>query len=96
MSSITQEQKLTTRAKIFITAATLLGAAHMADFIFYGRHIPDLASGIGFALLAYGTYKNNIGGPSPDSPVPRDKRAYYGSVAGLVLVIAAIAAKHLL
>ncbi len=94
MSSMNPGKEFTAGAKLFSAAITIAGASHMIDFIFYGRHISDLASGIGFALLAFGLYANSVRGEPVPSDRSRNPVAYSGSVLGLLLVIAAIVMKH--
>ena len=84
----------TAGAKLFMAAIAVSGASHMIDFIFYGRHVPDLTSGIGFALLAFGLYANSTRGDRAAMDRSGNPLAYYGYVLGLLLVIAAIVMKH--
>jgi len=44
--------------KIFVVVAVVLAAIFLFDFIFYGMQLRNLASTSGFALLAYGAYKD--------------------------------------
>ncbi len=77
--------------KAFLALAVVLAAISLVDFVFYGNHLRDLLLAIGFALMAYGTFKNGIKG-RPDSTNDRtfDKRAQYLSGTGVALAIAGI------
>lgn len=90
-------RNLTTGAKVFLVIAAVLGAINLVDFLFYGRKITDLIIAIGFALMAYGTYKNgNRSRPDSADDPTLDKNAQYATVAGVVLVAGAVLASYLL
>jgi len=61
---------------LFIFAATI----YLADFLFYGQRIHDIAAAFGFALAAFGTWKSN----------------QIALNSGGVIAVAAIASKYLL
>jgi len=61
------------------------GAIRVIDFIFYGQQMRDLLAGTGLLLIAYGIYKNGF--RSTDFHTA----GRYASIAGTVLVLAAIA-----
>lgn len=77
-------------------AAVVLGAVNLIDYIYYGEQLDDLAAAIGFALMAYGAYKNgNRSKPSSDSDPTFDKYARYATVIGVLLMLGAMAMRHL-
>ena len=80
MTQATEKPKLTTWSKVFVVIAVLLSLGNLVDFIFYGQELRNIASSIGFALMAYGTYRN----------------VQAASLVGLVLAAGAIAARYLL
>ena len=53
---------------------------NLVDFLFYGQQLRNLASGIGFALMAYGTYRN----------------VQAASTVGLLLAAGSLVAKYFL
>ena len=88
---------LTAGARVFLVVAIALCAVNLADFAFYERRPTDLVVAAGFALMAYGTYRNgNRSRPEHAHDRTFDTKAQYGTVAGIVLVVGAIAAQHLL
>jgi hypothetical protein len=90
-------RNLTTGAKVFLVIAMVLGAINLVDFLFYGKKITDLVIAIGFTLMAYGTYKNgNRSRPDSTDDSTFDKNAQYATVAGVILVAAAVLANYLL
>jgi len=95
-NSVEQEQKYSTGSKIFLVVAVIVSLVNFADFAFYGREPTDLAIGIGFALMVYGTYKNGSRRPPVEDDPTFDKTASYGSAIGVVMVFAALAADYLL
>ncbi len=97
MTESVARSNLTSGAKVFLVVAVVLGAVNLVDFIFYGQQLYDLAAAVGFALMAYGTYKNgNRSRPSSDNDPTFDKRAQYAMVAGVLLALGVIAARYLL
>lgn len=58
MTETVQKPALTTWNKVFVVIAILIALGNLVDFLFYGQQLRNLASGIGFALMAYGTYRN--------------------------------------
>lgn len=80
MTQAIEKPELTTWSKVFVVIAVLLSLGNLVDFIFYGQELRNLASGIGFSLMAYGTYKN----------------LQTVSAVGLLLAAGALAAKYLL
>jgi hypothetical protein len=90
-------KQLTMGAKVFLGVAIVLCVVNLADFVFYGRRATDLAVAAGFALMAYGTYRNgNRSRPDHENDPTFDKKAQYATVAGIVVVLGAIAAQYLL
>lgn len=88
---------LTTGAKVFLVAAIVLCVVNFADFTFYGRRATDLIVAAGFALMAYGTYKNgNRSRPDYENDPTFDRNAQYATVAGVILVLGAFVAQYLL
>lgn len=69
---------MTTGNKIFVVVAGALAAINLIDFVFYGQQIRNLAGAVGFALMAFGRYKN--------MSLPM--------VAGAVLALGAIVVKY--
>ena len=47
-------------AKIFLWVAGILGAFTLVEFFFHGWAIDDLLKGLGFVLIAYGTWRNAL------------------------------------
>lgn len=89
-------RNLTAGAKVFLVVAVVLGAINLVDFLFYGRKITDLVIAIGFALMAYGTYRNgNRSRPDSTDDPTFDKNAQYATVAGIILVVGAVLATYL-
>lgn len=82
---------LTTRDKAFLALAVVLAAISLVDVLLYGNHLRDLLLAIGFALMAYGTYRNGIMGRPDSANEPTfDKRARYLSGIGVALAVAGI------
>lgn len=77
-------------AKVMLVLFVVVGAIRLVDFIFYGRELRDLIAGVGFALMGYGMYKNGLAREALD-PGGR-----YASIAGVVLVLVAIAMRYLM
>ena len=71
---------LTTLSKVSVVIAILLSLGNLINFIFYGQELRNIASSIGFALMAYGTYRN----------------VQAASMVGLLVAAGAIAARYLL
>ena len=91
------QNKISTGDKIFLVVAIALAVIGIVDFIFYDHDPRDLLMGIGFTLMAYGTYRNgNPRWSATKNYVPLDKAAHYGSTIGLLLVLGAFAARYLL
>ena len=80
MEKSVEKPALTTWSKIFVVIAILLAIGNLVDFIFYGQQLRNIASALGFSLMAYGTYRN----------------LQTVSALGLLLAAAALAAKYLL
>jgi hypothetical protein len=77
----------------FVAVVVLLGAWDITDFI-YSRHLYDLAGGVGFALMAYGTYRNgHRKPPTDDNDRSFDKLAHKANVVGLIFVIGSFAVR---
>ena len=71
---------------VFFVVASII---NFGDFIFYVQEPRKMISAIGYALMAYGTYKDSL-----------NKEALglggrYGLILGLVLVVAGFAMKYL-
>ena len=88
MNSISKAP-ITGSAKFMLVAFVILGVIRLADFIFYGQELRDLIAGIGFALMSFGIYKNGFGKDASDLP------GRYASIAGIIMVLAAIAMRYL-
>ncbi len=58
MTQANEKPELTTWSKVFVVIAILLSLGNLINFIFYGQELRNIASSIGFALMAYGTYRN--------------------------------------
>ncbi|MBD9437639.1 hypothetical protein IB223_16200 [Pseudoxanthomonas sp. PXM03] len=69
---------MSTTNKIFVVIAILLAAVNLIDFVLYGQKIRNLAGAAGFALMAFGTYKD----------------LNWASIFGAALALAAIVAKY--
>lgn len=70
---------MTKTDKVLISVAVILAAINVYDFFYDGQQIRNLAGATGFALLAFGTYKN----------------VSWATATGAVLAIGAIVVKHL-
>lgn len=64
-------------------------AINLIDFIFYIQEPRIMISAIGYALMAYGTYKNGF------TKEGSDLGGRYGLIVGFVLVAAGFAMKYL-
>ncbi|MFC4728726.1 hypothetical protein [Coralloluteibacterium thermophilus] len=96
MTASTDRTRLTTGARFFIGAATLLALVNVANFAFYGREWHSLVSAVGFALMAYGTYRG--GGPNTraaDGRLVVDRKARMLLILGMVLALAGMVARHM-
>lgn len=80
MNETVQKPALTTWNKVFVVIAILIALGNLVNFIFYGQQLRNLASGIGFALMAYGTYRN----------------VQAASTVGLLLAAGSLVAKYFL
>jgi hypothetical protein len=87
---------LTTGAKIFLVVAAILGSINLIDFLFYGKRPTDLLIAIGFALMAYGTYRNGLRRFRDQAEPPRHRLANYASGVGVILVFGAVIASYVL
>ena len=97
-----------TEGRVLGIVATLLGATHMFDFIFYGMHAHDALAGIGMGLIAHSAWHGGFGkatvaigtGAGEQGPAGAAARAAArartASVLGVSLVIASIFAKYAL
>lgn len=79
-------------AKIFLWVAGILGAFTLVEFFFHGRAVDDPLKGVGFLLIAYGTYRNDFGLPrdAAGELLPVDAGGRLASVLGIGLVAAAL------
>lgn len=90
-------KQLTTGAKAFLVVAIILCIANLIDFAFYERRLTDLVVAVGFALMAYGTYKNgNRSRPDYEGDPTFDKNAQYATGAGVILVLGSFVARYFL
>ncbi|WP_166213063.1 hypothetical protein [Cognatiluteimonas telluris] len=80
---------ISTAAKFMLVLFVLVGAIRIADFIFYGKELRNVFSGVGFSLMAYGLYKNGFTSPA------QDRNGRLASYVGATLVLGAIAARYL-
>ena len=87
-----QTASLGMAAKVFLWLAGILGAIKLVDFFFYGWATDDLLKGIGFGLIAYGTWRNDFGRPrnAVGERIPVDAGGRLASVLGIGLVVAAL------
>ena len=76
-------------AKVLLVVFVVVGTIRMIDFIFYGQEMRSALSGIGFALMAYGLYRNGL------EKRAQDASGRYATYAGVILVLGAIAARFL-
>ena len=88
MNSISKAP-MTGFAKFALVLFVVCGAIRFTDFIFYGQELHNLLSGVGFALMSFGVYTNGFA-KEAINPAGR-----YASIAGAVMVIAAIAIRYL-
>jgi hypothetical protein len=75
--------------KITFVLFFVASAINHIDFIFYVQEPRKMISAIGYALLAYGTYKNSL------TKEALDLGGRYGLIVGFVLVAAGFAMKYL-
>jgi hypothetical protein len=92
-----------TAGRTLTIVATLLGATHMIDFIFYGMHAHDALAGIGMGLIAHSAWRGGLekraaasagqatGDQAADGQASRSRVA---GALGVTLVIASIFAKY--
>ncbi|WP_313494678.1 hypothetical protein [Stenotrophomonas sp.] len=71
--------KMSTTSKIFVTVAIVFAAVNFVDFVLYGNELRNLAGAAGFALMAFGTYKN----------------LNWASISGAIFALGGIVAKYL-
>ncbi|CAG4967598.1 MAG: hypothetical protein LOX98_02500 [Lysobacter sp.] len=78
-------------AKIFVWLAGILAAVNIGRFFTTGQ-TDDLLTGIGLALIAYGTWRNDFGRPrdAAGEPLPVDRRARMAALLGIGLVLAGL------
>lgn len=88
--------RLSAGSKVFLAFAVVLSAVNFIDFVFYGWRIFDLCVGVGFALIAYGTYRNGLVGFGGADEMVVDKRAQYASGIGVVLALGAFVAERVM
>jgi hypothetical protein len=90
-------RNLTRGTKVFLVSLVVLGVIDLAFFLFWGKQLTDLVGAIGFALMAYGTYKNgNRKRPDNEDDLTFSKKAQSAYGIGLVLVVGSVIASHLL
>jgi hypothetical protein len=70
--------EMSTAEKTFVVVAIVFAAVNITDFLFYGQQIRNLAGFAGFALMAFGTYKEQN----------------WASISGAVLALVAIVVKY--
>jgi hypothetical protein len=75
---------LSTNAKIVACICVVFAAVHLYDFVFHGQRLQNIFGSIGFSLMAYGIFRNDLNRPA------RDPRARLGSVTGAILVAASL------
>lgn len=92
MSVTPPTRALGTGAKIFVWVAGILAAVNLADFVTGGWALDELLTGLGLALIAYGTWRNDFGTPrdAAGEPVPVDATARWASLLGIGLVLAGL------
>ncbi|WP_144409238.1 hypothetical protein [Pseudoxanthomonas suwonensis] len=49
---------MATSNKVFVVVFVLFAAVNILDFAFYGQGIRSLVGAAGFALMAYGSFRN--------------------------------------
>ncbi|WP_192282702.1 hypothetical protein [Xanthomonas sp. XNM01] len=74
------EPGMATRRGVLTAMLMLFAAARLVDFVFYGLLLRDLAGAGGFALLAFGHWR----------------QADVATIGGAVLVLGAMLARHVL
>jgi hypothetical protein len=75
--------------KITLVFFVVVSIINLIDFIFYVQEPRKMISAIGYALMAYGTYKNSL------TKEALDLGGRYGLIVGFVLVAAGFAMKYL-
>jgi hypothetical protein len=85
-------------SRIWSVVATILGAVHMIDFIFYGKDYHNLVAALGFALMAHSAWRNGFQKLSNlrESEFRPFASAYYTAVVGAVLVVVSLVIKYAL
>jgi hypothetical protein len=66
----------------------LIGAIYLVDFLLYGRALSDAIAGVGYALMAYGMYKNGFAAEE------RNAVGRATALLGAALTIASIILRH--
>ena len=97
MNDRVARRNLTTGAKVFLVLLVALGVIDLVYFLFWGNKLTDLVGAIGFALMAYGTYKNgNRNRPDNENDLTFDKKAQAASGIGVVVVLGSVLASYML
>jgi len=76
-------------SKITLVFFVVASIVNFWDFIFYVQEPRKMISAIGYALMAYGTYKDRF------NKEALDLGGRYGLIVGFVLVVAGFAMKYL-
>lgn len=87
---------LSAGSKVFLAFAVVLSAVNFVDFVLHGWRIVDLCVGVGFALIAYGTYRNGLVGFGSADERIIDRPAQYASGIGVVLALGAFVAERVM
>lgn len=91
MSDQTIRKPLTAGAKLFLVIAIVLCLVNLADFAFNRHQWTDLIIAVGFALMAYGTYKNgNRNRPDGEHDRTFNKNAQVATGIGVALALGAL------
>lgn len=75
--------------KITLVFFVVASIVNFGDFIFYVQEPRKMISAIGYALMAYGTYKSSL------TKEALDLGGRYGLIVGFVLVVAGFVMKYL-
>ena len=96
MPGAASRKELTAGEKVFLAFAAVLSVINLVDFMFYGWRLLDLVVAVGFALIAYGTYRNGLTGFGRRNETPVDRTAQYASGIGVAMALGAFVVEHLL
>ena len=73
---------------ILPTVFAFISTTHLADFLFHGRALSNAIGGVGYALMAYGMYKNGF------ATEERNTVGRATALSGAALTVASIILRH--